>query len=53
MEVDPKMDETKKVSKDTTYVAPATRGGEVLLMTCLVKGIAPDGSITQARALYT
>ena len=34
-----------------TYLVPATRGEEVLLMTCRVKVIAPDGTVTQARAL--
>ena len=33
------------------YVAPSTQGGEVLLMTCRVKMIGPDGSVIQARAL--
>ena len=43
--------EGNKVPKDTTYAAPSRRGDEVLLMTCRVKIISPDGSVTQARAL--
>ena len=45
------MEDTKKVDKDVTYVAPSKRGEEVLLMTCRVKVIAPDGTVMQARAL--
>ena len=37
--------------KDTTYAVPSRRGDEVLLMTCRVKVISSDGSVTQARAL--
>ena len=44
-----KKEETPKKNKGT-YAAPS-KGKEVLLMTCRVKVIAPDGSVTQASAL--
>ena len=47
---DAKSEETKEIKKDLTYATPS-HGGEVLLMTCRVKVIAPYGSVTQARAL--
>ena len=41
------MEGTKKViSKEMTYVAPSKRSEEVFLMTCLVKVMIPDGSVT-------
>ena len=40
-----------KVSKETVHVASLKRGGEVLLMTCWVKVIAPDGTVVQVIAL--
>ena len=43
--------EGTKVSKDVTYAAPSKQSEEVLLMTCRVDVMAPDGSVTQARAL--
>ena len=43
--------EEKKESTSTSYAASSRRGEEVLLMTCQVNVMAPDGSITQARAL--
>ena len=43
--------ERTKVSRDMTYEAPTKRSEEVLLMTCRVEVMAPDGSGTQARAL--
>ena len=46
-----KTEGTKKVSKDVTYAAPSKTSDEVLLMTCRVEVMAPDGSVTQARAL--
>ena len=49
-EAETKPEETKKPT-NTTYAAPSRRGEEVLLMTCRVEVMAPDGSITQARAL--
>ena len=49
--VDLKTERTKKVSNDVTYTAPSRRDEEVLLMTCQVEVIAPDGSVAQARAL--
>ena len=49
-EADTKPQTTKEPSS-TTYVAPSRPNEEVLLMTCRVKVMAPDGSITQARAL--
>ena len=39
------------VVKDMTYATPSKRTEEVLLMTYRVKVMAPDGSVTQARAL--
>ena len=48
---DPKTEGTQMVSKDVTYAAPSKPSKEVLLITCRVEVIAPDGSITQARAL--
>ena len=49
-EADPKPKEPKEPG-GTTYAVPSRIGEEVLLMTCRVKVIAPDGSVTQARAL--
>ena len=46
-----KTDCTKKVNKDVTYATPSKQSDEVLLMTCKVEVMAPDGSVTQARAL--
>ena len=52
IEEDAKKEEGPKKSKGTyMYAAPLTQGKEVLVMTCRVKVIAPDGSVTQARAL--
>ena len=45
-----KPEEAKKLSS-TTYAASSRRGEEVLLMTCRVEVMAPEGSVTQARAL--
>ena len=51
MEAVPKS-EDEKVGKERTYTAhQSARGREVLLMTCNVKVITPDGSVKQARAL--
>ena len=45
-----KQDEPKEPN-GMTYVSPSRQGEEVLLMTCRVKVIIPDGSIMHARAL--
>ena len=53
IEEDVKKEEAPKKNKGTyMYAAPSTQGKEVLLMTCQVKIIAPDGSVTQARACW-
>ena len=52
IEDDPSREGKKKVSKDLTYAAPSKQTEEVLLMTCRVKVMAPDGSVLQARALF-
>ena len=49
IEQDAKKEQAPKKSKGT-YAASSTQRKEVLLMTCQVK-VAPDGSVTQARAL--
>ena len=49
-EADSKLGKAKEPSK-AACAAPSRQSEEVLLMTCRVKVIAPDGSITQARAL--
>ena len=51
IEAEFKEEDTENVDRDVTYVAPSKGGEEVLLMTCRVKVITPDGTVTQARAL--
>ena len=51
IEADPKMEGTKKVSKDVTYVAPSKQSEEVFLMTYRVEVMVPGGSVMQTRAL--
>ena len=43
--------EEKKESTSTSYAASSRTGKEVPLLTCRVNVIAPDGSVTLARAL--
>ena len=50
-EADTRPEESKEPGSTTTYAASSRRGEEVLLMTCRVEVMAPDGSVTQARAL--
>ena len=51
MEADPKTEGTKRVKKDLFYVAPSKWNEEVLLMTCPVEVMAPEGSVMQAKTL--
>ena len=46
-----KKEGTKKFSNDVTYTAWSKCNEKVLLMTCWVEVMAPDGSIIHARAL--
>ena len=41
----------KRSKREDLHGTSIGRGREVLLMTCNVKVITPDGSVTQARAL--
>ena len=51
IKADTKTKDKRKVSKEMTDVASSKLRGEVLLMTCRVKVIAPNGTVTPARAL--
>ena len=51
IKADLKTEDTKNVSKEMNHVASLKWGGEVLLRTCRIKVIAPDGTVIQARAI--
>ena len=50
-EAHPKTEGTSTVNKNVTYGAWSKQSEEVLLMVCQVDVMAPDGSITQDKAL--
>ena len=50
-EAEQELEEPKKTGSNGTYLVASKLGEEVLLMTCQVKDIASDGSVTQTKAL--
>ena len=44
------MEGTNNVSKDVTYATLSKQSEDLHLITCRINDMAPDGSVTQARA---